>query len=177
MAVKRSKFNESQIISVLREQEAGSPTDEVCRRHGISQQTFYRWKAKYGGMGVSDAQRLRTLDDENRRLKKLLAESMLDVAALKDILGKCMVRPVPARLSIGRTEAVCVNVSGLLRVGCCCSQAMMRSAHVVPNNWHGRGARFFAPGLRRVGRLLRHPVFSPQSRSARLQAKAGSARR
>ena len=86
--MKKSRFNEAQIIGVLREQEAGSPTDEVCRRHGISQQTFYRWKAKYGGMGVSDAQRLRTLDDENRRLKKLLAESMLDVAALKDILGK-----------------------------------------------------------------------------------------
>jgi len=86
--VKKSRFTEAQIIGVLREHEAGSPTDEVCRRHGISQQTFYRWKAKYGGMGVSDAQRLKTLEDENRRLKKLLAESMLDVAALKDLLGK-----------------------------------------------------------------------------------------
>lgn len=86
--MKRSRFNEAQIIGVLREQEAGSPTAEVCRRHGISEQTFYRWKAKYGGMGVSEAQKLRTLEDENRRLKKLLAESMLDVAALKDLLGK-----------------------------------------------------------------------------------------
>jgi putative transposase len=86
--VKKSRFTEGQIIAVLREQEAGSPTDEVCRRHGISQQTFYRWKAKYGGMGVSEAQKLKTLEDENRRLKKLLAESMLDVAALKDLLGK-----------------------------------------------------------------------------------------
>jgi len=86
--VKKSRFTEGQIIGVLREHEAGSPTDEVCRRHGISQQTFYRWKAKYGGMGVSEAQKLKTLEDENRRLKKLLAESMLDVAALKDLLGK-----------------------------------------------------------------------------------------
>jgi putative transposase len=86
--MKKSRFSETQIITVLREQEAGSPTAEVCRRHGISEQTFYRWKAKYGGMQVSDAQKLKTLEDENRRLKKLLAESMLDVAALKDLLGK-----------------------------------------------------------------------------------------
>jgi putative transposase len=73
---------------VLREHEAGAKTAEVCRRHGISDATFYKWKAKYGGMEVSDAKRLKALEDENRRLKKLLAESMLDNAALKDILGK-----------------------------------------------------------------------------------------
>ena len=86
--MRKSRFNEAQIIAVLGEQEAGTPTAEVCRRHGISQQTFYRWKARYGGMDVSDTQKLKTLEDENRRLKKLLAESMLDVAALKDLLGK-----------------------------------------------------------------------------------------
>ena len=81
--MKKSRFSEGQIIGVLREQEAGSKTEDVCRKHGISQQTFYRWKSKYGGMSVSDAQKLKTLEDENRRLKKLLAESMLDVPALK----------------------------------------------------------------------------------------------
>lgn len=86
--MRTSRFSDAQIIGVVREQEAGSPTAEVCRRHGISEQTFYRWKAKYGGMQASDAQKLKALADENRRLKKLLAESMLDVAALKDLLGK-----------------------------------------------------------------------------------------
>ena len=77
--MRKSRFNEAQIIGALREQEAGSPTAEVCRRHGISEQTFCRWRAKYAGMGVSDAHKLKTLEDENRRLKKLLAKSMLDV--------------------------------------------------------------------------------------------------
>ena len=86
--MKKSRFSEAQMIGVLREQEAGAATEDVCRRHGISQQTFYRWKSKYGGMEVSDAQKLKALEEENRRLKKLLAESMLDVSALKDLLGK-----------------------------------------------------------------------------------------
>jgi putative transposase len=72
----------------LREAEAGAKTPEVCRRHGISDATFYKWKAKYGGLEVSEARRLKSLEDENRPLKKLLAEAMLDNAALKDLLGK-----------------------------------------------------------------------------------------
>ena len=86
--MRASRFNEEQIIAVLCEHEAGAKTAEICRRHGISDATFYKWKAKYGGMEASDARRLKALEDENRRLKKLLAESMLDNAALKDILGK-----------------------------------------------------------------------------------------
>lgn len=86
--MKRSRFTEEQIIGVLREQEAGMKTADVCRRHGISEATFYKWKAKYGGMDVSDARRLKALDDENAKLKKLLAEAMLDNAMLKDISSK-----------------------------------------------------------------------------------------
>lgn len=86
--MKKRRFSEAQMIVVLREQEAGAATEDACRRHGISQQTFYRWKSKYGGMEISDAQKLKALEDENRRLKRLLAESMLDVSALKDLLGK-----------------------------------------------------------------------------------------
>jgi putative transposase len=86
--MKGSRFSEEQIIGILREHEAGASTSEVCRRHGISEATFYKWKAKYGGLEVSEARRLKSLEDENQRLKKLLAEAMLDNAALKDLLGK-----------------------------------------------------------------------------------------
>ena len=86
--MKRSKFSEEQIIGILREQEAGSPTAEVCRRHGISTATFYAWKAKFGGMEVSEAKRLKALEDENAKLKRLLADAMLDNAGLKDLLSR-----------------------------------------------------------------------------------------
>ena len=86
--MKRSRFNEEQIIAVLQEQEAGAKTADVCRKHGISGATFYKWKGKFGGMDVSDARRLKALEDENSRLKKLLAEAMLDNAMLKDIAAK-----------------------------------------------------------------------------------------
>ena len=86
--MKRSRHSEDQIIAVLREHEAGAKTADLARKHGISEATLYNWKAKYGGMDVSDAKRLRALEDENRKLKKLLAESMLDQAALKELLTK-----------------------------------------------------------------------------------------
>ncbi len=86
--MRSKRFSEEQIIGILREQEAGGKTAEVCRKHGITNTTFYRWKSKYGGMDVSEAKRLRALEDENAKLKKLLAEAMLDNAMLKDIASK-----------------------------------------------------------------------------------------
>jgi len=86
--MKRSRFSEEQIIAILKEQENGLATKEVCRRHGISSATFYKWKSKYGGLEVSDARKLKALELENRRLKKLLAEQMLDNAMLKDVASK-----------------------------------------------------------------------------------------
>jgi putative transposase len=86
--MKRSRFTDEQIIAILREQEAGATTADVCRRHGISAATFYAWKAKYGGLEVSEAKRLKALEDENTKLKRLLADAMLDNAGLKDLLAK-----------------------------------------------------------------------------------------
>jgi len=86
--MKKSRFTEERIIGVLREQESGMATADVCRKHGISSASFYKWKAKYGGLDVSDARRLKALEDENAKLKKLLAEAMLDNAILKDVTAK-----------------------------------------------------------------------------------------
>jgi len=86
--MKRARFTEEQIIGILREHEAGMKTADVCRKHGISEATFYNWKARYGGMDVSEAKRLKSLEDENAKLKKLLAEQMLDVAAMRELLSK-----------------------------------------------------------------------------------------
>ena len=86
--MKRSRFTEEQIIGILREQEAGAKGADLCRKYGMSEATLYDWKAKFGGMDVSDAKRLKALEDENAKLKKLLAEQMLDASALRELLAK-----------------------------------------------------------------------------------------
>ena len=86
--MKRSRFTEDQIIGILKEHEAGVAVADLCRKHGVSNASIYKWKAKYGGMEVSEAKKLRALEDENAKLKRLLADAMLDNSALKDLLGK-----------------------------------------------------------------------------------------
>jgi putative transposase len=86
--MKRSRFSEEQIIAILKEQEAGMSVADLCRKHGVSDASIYKWKGKFGGMDVSEARRLRTLEDENAKLKRMLADAMLDNVALKDLLGK-----------------------------------------------------------------------------------------
>ena len=162
--MRKSRFSEGQIIGVLREQESGATTTEVCRRHGISEQTFYRWKAKYGGMGPSDAQRLRSLEDENRRLKKLLAESMLDVAALKDLLAKMYGPPRLCKDQVRSDSSSlhkCIRpLASGLRLQPGHDEIRARRSRILARAWV---ARFFAQGLRRADRLSPH--HSPEPRS------------
>jgi putative transposase len=86
--MRRSRFSEQQIVGILKEQETGAQTGDLCRRHGISEQTFYTWKKKYGGMDVSEARRLKQLEDENGRLKRLVADQALDNVMLRELLRK-----------------------------------------------------------------------------------------
>ncbi|MGR7994748.1 IS3 family transposase [Xanthobacter sp. ZOL 2024] len=99
--MKRSRFSEEQIIGILKEHEAGIPVAELCRKHGVSDASIYKWKSRFGGMEVSEAKRLRALEDENAKLKRMLADAMLDNVALKDPLGKEVVTPAAKRKAIG----------------------------------------------------------------------------
>jgi putative transposase len=92
--MRRSKFTDEQILAIVKEGEAGRKVADLCRANGITEQTYYRWKAKYGGMELSELQRLKQVEDENRRLKHIVAEQTLDIQALKAVVAKkCMVRP------------------------------------------------------------------------------------
>lgn len=104
--MKRNRYTEEQIIAVLREHEAGAKASDLCRKHGMSEATLYNWKAKFGGMDVSDAKRLKALEDENGKLKKLLAESMLDASALRELLAKKMVGPATKREAVAHLREV-----------------------------------------------------------------------
>ncbi len=86
--MRKSRFRQEQIVQILRAAEAGVSTDQICRKHGISRQTFYRWRSKYGGMDVGDAKKVKSLEDENSRLKKLVAELTLDKQMLQDVLSR-----------------------------------------------------------------------------------------
>lgn len=110
--MKKARLTEEQIIGILQEHETGVSVADLCLKHGVSDATVYKWKAKYGGMDVSEAKRLRGLEDENARLKRLLADAMLDNAALKDLLGKMYGPPCCCKVFVGVRPA-CVNVSGL----------------------------------------------------------------
>jgi putative transposase len=110
--MKRSRFTEEQIIGVLKEHQAGLSAAELCRKHGISDATFYNWRSKYGGMEVSEAKRLKQLEGENAKLKRLLAERMMDVATLREMLGKMYGPPRGCKVVV-RGRSACVNVSGL----------------------------------------------------------------
>ncbi|MBI4665419.1 MAG: IS3 family transposase [Nitrospinae bacterium] len=111
----KKRFSEEQIIGILKEAEAGKKTKDLCRHHGITEQTFYRWKAKFGGMELSDAKRLKALEDENRRLKRLVAEQALDNLVLKDLLTKKVLRPKEKRQCVEHT----VSVFGLSKRRAC----------------------------------------------------------
>jgi putative transposase len=120
--MKGKRYSEEKIISILKEHESGIPVADLCRRHGVSEQSIYRWKTKFGGMEVSDAKRLRDLEDENRRLKRRVADLSLDTQMLEDVLAQKMVAPALRRRSVPAAFANRVISSGPTPTGSCWSR-------------------------------------------------------
>ena len=126
----KKRFSEEQIAFASRQANAGTAVGEICRKMGVAEATFYRWRKVNAGMGVSEIRRLKQLKDENGKLKRLVADLTLDRPCFR-AEKKCMTCPARARILVVLTTAVRLNVSGLSRVGCGCSEAMMRSARIV----------------------------------------------
>ncbi|MFN3314854.1 MAG: IS3 family transposase [Hyphomonas sp.] len=149
--MRKSRFTEEQIIAILAEQESGMATADVCRRHGVSMATFYKWKAKFGGMDVSDARKLKTLEAENARLKKLLADSMLDVSILKDLPGKELTTPQAKRAAaLEVIETYDISQRRACRLVSVDPKTVRRE--VVPDNTEARSRmREIAAARRRFG--------------------------
>ena len=128
--MRKSKFSDEQIVMILREADR-DPMPIVAKRHGISEQTIYTWRKRFGALQANDVKRLRQLEAENARLKKLVAERDLEIEVMKEVAAKNVWSAPSVQGSWTRHDDSCVNVSGLSRVDCCCSQAMMRSARIV----------------------------------------------
>lgn len=109
---RKSRFSESQIIEILRQADAGMKVMDLCRQHRISDATFYKWRSRYGGLGVSEAVRLRQLEEENRRLKRLVADQALDIQVLKEVLGKKLTEPAERRQAVRHVIAAQAIPSG-----------------------------------------------------------------
>ena len=146
--MKRSRFTEEQIAYALRQAEAGTPVADVCRQLGVSEATFYVWKKKFANLGVTELRKLRMLEEENARLKRVVADLTLDRHILQEVLRKNVWSAPRLQGSWRQTKTVCTNVSGLLQAGCGCSQAMMKSARGVPNKMVRARSPFFSQGLR-----------------------------